>query len=241
MPDSRIPAQFATTHWSLVLNAAGEESEASAALESLCKNYWWPLYGYVRRRVSDEHEAQDLTQAFFEQLLAKNFLAAADPTRGRFRSFLLTAIKNFLSNEWAKAQTIKRGGDRKIFSVDFSAADSRLGIPLPVHLTPDQIFERQWAITLLDRVLDQLQYEWSRTGKRREFEILKPFLLGSNQQSYADAVGSLEISESAARMAVSRLRKAYRRILREEIAQTVDKPQDVEDELRKLFTILANG
>ncbi len=237
MDQSFHPPQFATTHWSLVLTAAKDAPDASEALATLCQNYWRPLYAYVRRRVADAHEAQDLTQAFFERLLERNYLAEADPQRGRFRAFLLTAFKHFLSKEWAKARTIKRGGDRLVFSLDFASEDSRMGIEPVDHLTPEQIYEQQWAMTLLERVVLRLEQEWNHARKDREFQTLKPFLIGSQQRGYSEAAKELGTTEPAARMAASRLRKRYRELLREEIAQTVATKEDVEDELRRLFTI----
>lgn len=237
MPNSSGQPQFATTHWSLVLHAVGDDVESSAALETLCQNYWLPLYAYVRRRVADVHEAQDLTQAFFECLLEKNYLAEADPNRGRFRAFLLTAFKNFLSKEGAKARTIKRGGGHRVLSLDFHSEDSRRSIQPADHLTPEQIYEQQWAMTLLERVVSRLEREWSHARKDRDFQVLKPFLIGTQQTGYAQAAVKLGMTEPAARMAASRLRKRYRELLREEIAQTVATKEDVEDELKRLFTV----
>ena len=227
--------QFSTTHWSLVL-AAGRRGtiESDSALERLCKSYWPPLYAYVRRRVVDLHEAQDLTQAFFERLLDRKYLADADPERGRFRAFLLTAFKHFLSKEWEKAKAQKRGGRHKRISFDFVSQDAMQPTD---HLTPDKIFERQWAITLLGRVMHRLQRDMERGGKGRQFELLKHFLSGENSDlTISDVAEELSQTESATRMAASRMRKRYRELLRDEIAQTLSTKEDVEDEIRSLFS-----
>ena len=232
---------FDTTHWSLVL-AAGQRgtAESAAALERLCQTYWLPLYAYVRRRVSDVHDAQDLTQAFFERLLDKNYLADADPQRGRFRAFLLTAFKHFLSNEWEKAKAQKRGGGRSPISLDFSTGDSQITFQPAGGLTAEQMYERQWAITLLSCVMQRLERELEKVGKRSQFERLKDFIVSTKEDpTYADAASELGMTESAARMATSRLRRRYRQLLREEIAQTVSSPEDVDDEIRHLFITFA--
>lgn len=227
--------QFATTHWSLVLAAGNRESEESTrALEKLCRAYWPPLYAYVRRRVSDMHEAQDLTQAFFERVLEKHYLADADPERGRFRAFLITAFKHFLSREWDKARTQKRGGGRTAISLDFASQDSGVD-EFADELTAERIYERQWAITLLSRVMSRLQREMERNGKGQQFHSLKDFLGGSGNSSYSTAAADLGLSESAARMAASRMRQRYRHLLREEIAQTVALEEDIDGEVQYLF------
>ncbi len=226
--------QFSTTHWSLVL-AAGRRGtfESDSALERLCKSYWPPLYAYVRRRVSDRHEAQDLTQAFFERLLDREYLAEADPERGRFRAFLLTAFRHFLSKEWDKARSQKRGGDRRRISFDFVSQDA---LEPADQLTPERLFERQWAITLLGRVMQRLQRDMERSGKGRQFELLKHILSGdSSEVPLADIAAELGQAETATRMAASRMRSRYRELLREEISQTLSSQEDVEDEIRSLF------
>ena len=232
--------QFATTNWSLVLTVGQRASaESDAALEKLCRSYWPPLYAYVRRRVSDIHEAHDLTQAFFEQLLAKRYLADVDPGRGRFRAFLLTAFKHFLSREWDKLRAQKRGGGRTRLSLDFAAHDSSVTFEPAEELTADQLYERQWAITLLDRVMRRLQREVERNGKGHQFQVLKEHLVNSGGQTYSGVAEELGLSESAARMAVSRMRARYRELLRYEIAQTVSSPEDIDDEIGRLFSTFA--
>lgn len=227
--------QFVTTHWSLVLAAGNRENEESnRALERLCRAYWPPLYAYVRRRVDDVHQAQDLTQAFFERLLEKQYLADADPERGRFRAFLITAFKHFLSKEWVKAKAQKRGGGHSTFSVDFASQDSSWG-ELSDNQTAERIYERQWAVTLLSRVMSRLQREMERSGKGSQFQSLKDVIGGSGSTSYAAIAAGLGMSESAARMAASRLRARYRELLREEIAQTVASEEDIDGEVQYLF------
>ncbi|MHC4879571.1 MAG: RNA polymerase sigma factor [Planctomycetota bacterium] len=227
--------QFATTHWSLVLAAGNcDHEESSRALEKLCRAYWPPLYAYVRRRVSDADEAQDLTQAFFERLLEKRYLADANHERGRFRSFLITAFKRFLSKERDKVTAQKRGGGQLTFTVDFERHDCNWGATQET-LTAEQIYERQWAVTLLGRVMSRLQQEMERSGKSQQFDLLKEFIGGSESATYATTATVLGLSESAARMAVSRLRGRYRELLRQEISQTVDSQDEIDSELQQLF------
>jgi RNA polymerase sigma factor (sigma-70 family) len=237
----RAPAAgFATTHWSLVLRA-GRKSEQTAdqALAALCQQYWYPLYAYVRRNVNDANAAQDLTQEFFARLLEKDLLALATPERGRFRSFLLTALKNFLANEWNKAHAKKRGGMRPVLSLDFDAGDSRYDLEPGHELTPERLYERKWALTLLDRVLDRLREEYAAEGKAELFESLRPFIGGGPvDAAYADVAKTLGISAGAAKVAAHRLRKRYRDVLRDELAQTVADPADVDDEINWLFQAL---
>jgi RNA polymerase sigma factor (sigma-70 family) len=231
---------FATTHWSLVLAAGSRRhAEADQALERLCRQYWPPLYAYVRRRVSDVHEAQDLTQAFFERLLEKQFLTQADPARGRFRAFLITAFQHFLANEWDKTRTQKRGGHVNHLAFDFAAQDIRTG-ELSNSLTPERVYERQWAIALLNRVMDRLQRDMERNGQARQFQILREFIGGSGESSYAAPAAELGMTESAARMAASRLRGRYRELLKEEISHTVSSPAEVDDEIRQLFAAVSS-
>jgi RNA polymerase sigma factor (sigma-70 family) len=229
--------RFATTHWSLVLAAGGRSSpEAERALSDLCQRYWYPLYVYVRRRVADLHEARDLTQEFFAGLLQKKSLARADPERGRFRSFLLTALQHFLVNEWHKTRAEKRGGGRRVLPLDFDAKDSQVGFEPAHDWTPERIFERQWALTLLDQVLGRLRQEYEDAGKMRLFEQLKTFLAGETKTAtYAQAAAALDVSEGAVRVAAHRLRKRYRELLRQEVAHTVADDAEVDDEIRALF------
>ena len=228
---------FLTTHWSLVVEAADRGSPASAeALEVLCRNYWVPLYHYVRRRTPNIDEAHDLTQEFFARLLEKNYLAAAQPERGRFRAFLLTAFKHFLSHEWEKARTHKRGGGRPKFSLDFSGSDSHHAVEPSAGVTPEEAYDREWAMTLLAGVLESLQEEFARDGKRAEFNELKGFLTGGDPgRTYADAARELGSSEAAVKMAVHRLKGRFRDRLCARIAQTVSGPDEIDAEIRDLF------
>jgi RNA polymerase sigma factor (sigma-70 family) len=231
---------FATTQWSLVL-AAGDRrcADADRALDRLCRAYWPPLYAYVRRRVGDVHEAQDLTQAFFERLLEKRYLEQADPQRGRFRAFLITAFKHFLANEWDKAKSQKRGAGWSRLAFDF-ASHEPLHVKLSEERSAERLYERQWAIALLNRVMDHLQREMERKGQGRDFQCLKEFIGGAGLSTYAAPAKELGITESAARMAASRLRTRYRELLRDEISQTICAAEDIDDEVRQLFRAIAD-
>jgi RNA polymerase sigma-70 factor (ECF subfamily) len=235
---------FQTTHWSLVV-AAGQRlsPQSDRALSELCRKYWLPLYGYVRRRVADVHEAQDLTQDFFCRVLERNFFAAADPGRGRFRAFLLTSLKHFLANEWEKRRTQKRGGGLTMIELDFAVGESRLSLEPAHEETPERLFDRQWALTLLDLVLARLRAEFRVAGKEDQFEQLKPFLSGARErtgESYSEAGRAAGMTAEAVKVAAHRLRQRYRELLRAEIAQTVAQPGDVDDEIRDLFQVLGS-
>jgi len=222
--------------------AAGraDTSRARDALARLCQTYWHPLYAYVRRVGHSPHDAQDLTQEFFARLLEKNYLADADESRGRFRSFLLASLKHFLANEWHKAQAQKRGGGQIPISIDVSAAETSCHFEPADTTTADKIYERRWALTLLDQVLRRLREEYVRDGKQNLFEQLKPTLTeASRSVAYAEIARRLDTTEGAVKVAVHRLRQRYREILRAEIAETVACPGEVEDELRNLFAALA--
>lgn len=236
----RGPAAFVTTHWSVVLTAGRcDTARAQDALARLCQTYWHPLYAYARRLGHSPPDAQDLTQEFFARLLAKNFLAAADESRGRFRSFLLAAFKHFLANEWDKARAQKRGGGVLPISIDLATAETAAFEPAD-PATADKMFERRWALTLLDRVLKRLRQEYVATGREKLFEQLKPTLAeASRTVGYAEIAARLGTSEGAIKVAVHRLRHTYRDLLRAEIADTVAGPAEVDDELRNLFAALA--
>jgi RNA polymerase sigma-70 factor (ECF subfamily) len=239
--DERSPDPgFSSTQWSIVLRAGGEaDGAARPALESLCGRYWYPLYAYVRGRVGDAHAAQDLTQAFFARLLEKRLLARASPERGRFRAFLLASLKNFLANEHDRAAARKRGGGRAALPLDWDTGESRLSLEPRTDLTPDRIYDRQWAILLLDLVLDRLRAEYAAAGKGPLFDRLKDALAGTGRGvAYDELARDLGLSADAARQAASRLRKRYRELLRAEVAATVDDPADVDDEIRGLFAAL---
>lgn len=233
---------FETTRWSLVLAAAGRVTpEADRALAALCATYWYPLYAFVRRRGHDPERAADLTQGFFVRLLEKNDFQSLDPARGRFRAFLLAACKHFLANErdWATAQ--KRGGGCFPVPIDRRDAEGRY-LAEPAHnLTPERLFDRRWAILLLDQSLDQLGREYEQAGKGARFERLKCVLTGCEPAgTYAETGEALGMTEAAVKKAAQRLRDRYREILRERIAETVDDPGQVDDEIRALFGVLAS-
>ena len=244
-PHQRAPSEspayeFATTHWSLVASAGKPESkEAGEALQALCQRYWYPLYAYVRRRVPQVSEAQDLTQEFFARLLEKNALAQAAPERGRFRSFLLASLNNFLANEWDRANAQKRGGGQQPLSLDLSEGESRLHLEPAHNLTPQRLYEREWSLTLIRLAMDRLQADCTSAGKLRQFELLQGALAGEGASaSYASVAAELEMTEEAARQAAHRLRRRFREFLRGEVAQTVSDPGEVDDEIRSLFATL---
>lgn len=234
---------FVTTHWSVVLTATGSDTtQAHAALEGLCRMYWYPIYHFVRRQGHSMHDAQDLTQEFFARLLAKNFLSGADESRGRFRSFLLASFKHFLANEWDRARAQKRGGGMIPISIDAAAAETSCHsmIEPADPATAEKIFERRWALTLLEQVLRRLREEYTSTGRGKLFEQLKPTLTeASRTVKYAEIAEQLGTTEGAVKVAVHRLRHQYRELLRAEIAETVSSPEEVEDELRNLFSALS--
>jgi RNA polymerase sigma-70 factor (ECF subfamily) len=232
---------FATTHWSVVLSAGDPATEnASIALESLCRSYWYPLYAYVRRAGHSPHDAEDLTQAFFARFLEKEWVTGADRTRGRFRSFLLASLKHFLANEWDKARALKRGGHLTFVPLDQATAETRYRSEPSDTVTPDREYDRRWTLTLLDTVLARLQQEYAQEGKAGLFDTLKGTLSGERSGlPYAVLGQRLQMSEGAVKVAVHRLRQRYRRILRAEIANTVATPDEVEEELQHLFATLS--
>ena len=232
---------FATTQWTVVLSAAGPDtSQAGAALEKLCRTYWYPLYAYVRRRGQSAADAQDLTQAFFARLLARNWVGDARRDRGRFRTFLLTALSRFLADEWDKVRAQKRGGGVPAVPLQLDTAETRYGLEPADERTPEQAFERRWALTLLDTVLQHLRSEYEQAGRGAQFAQLNSCLVGGrDQQPYADLARELGLTEGAVKVAVHRLRKRYRELLRSEIAQTLTATEDVDEELRHLFSVLA--
>jgi RNA polymerase sigma factor (sigma-70 family) len=232
--------QFSTTHWSLLAQAADKADPMSkAALEALCRRYWFPLYAFVRRDGHGEHDAQDLTQAFFAQLLEKNGLRDIDPQRGKFRSFLLAALRHFLSNARDFAKAAKRGGGKAVLSLDFTQAEARYAVESASFLTPEKLFHRRWALELLQAVLRRLQDEWGAPGKREFFTEVEDWITGGEPaRTYADVAAALDMTEGAVKTAVHRLRRRYRELLRDEIAQTVADPGAVDDEIRQLFAAL---
>jgi RNA polymerase sigma-70 factor (ECF subfamily) len=233
------PSRFETTHWSLVL-AARDRAEPGAddALASLCTLYWYPLYAYVRRRGHDADEALDLTQEFFARLLEKDFLAAVDRGKGKFRSFLLAAYNHFLANERDRTRALKRGGGKTVLSLDAADAEGRYGSEPAAELTAEKLFERRWALALLQHVMARLRGEFEAKGKGRVFEQLRGFLVGEKGAGYRQAGEELGMSESAVKVQVHRLRERYRELLYEEIGRTVGSPQEIEEEVRALFAAL---
>jgi RNA polymerase sigma-70 factor (ECF subfamily) len=207
-------------------------------MTELCRIYWYPLYAFIRRRGHPAPEAEDLTQEFFARLLEKHFLAATDPAKGRFRTFLLMAVKRFLANEHDHAQTQRRGGRQRIVPLGGMEFETRYRLELADTLTPERLFEQQWALTLLDQVLARLQVEMAARGKAALFESMKGHLAGSRGESYATTAARLGMSEGAVKVAVHRLRRRYRELLQQEIAHTVAGPEEIEEEIRYLFACL---
>ena len=239
--DQQAPRDFfATTHWSVVQLAARHDTvRAQQALSKLCETYWYPLYAFVRRQGHSPENAQDLTQEFFARLLSQDFLAGVNPGKGKFRSFLLASLKHFLANEWDRVRAAKRGGGKTVLSLDATQADQRYRVEPVDELSADRIYDRRWAMTLLDRVVQQLQSEYDRDGKGTLFEQLKIVLtMGKGAVRYGAVASTLGMSEGAVKVAAHRMRQRYREILRSEIAQTVSSPAEVDEELRNLFAAL---
>ena len=250
-PDAPDPSpaggrHFATTRWTLVTAAGRRDTpEARRALGDLCHLYWYPVYAFVRRRGYDADEALDLAQGFFTRLIDKNDIAAADRTRGRFRAWLLTAVKHYLANEWDKATAEKRGGGRAVFSFDIDSddAESRYRREPSHQVTPERVFDRRWALTLLEQTLAALEDESRREGKLDLFTALRPSLTADGRDSrvpsYRDQAETLGTTEGALKVAAHRLRRRYRELLRGLIAETVEREEDVDEEIRDLFAALS--
>jgi RNA polymerase sigma factor (sigma-70 family) len=228
---------FATTHWTVVLSAGQKHTpQSDGALEELCRTYWFPLYAYVRRRGHGKQDAEDLTQMFFARFLAKNYLNGLSAERGRFRAFLLASLKHFLANEWDKTQAQKRGGGAAHLSLDWQTADTKFQVADTVEPSPDKAFDREWALALLAKVIERLQKECEAEGRGKLFEQLKTFLTaGKSGSAQGEVAKSLGMEEGAVRVAIHRLRKRYRELLRDEIAQTLSDPAMVELEMQALF------
>jgi DNA-directed RNA polymerase specialized sigma24 family protein len=234
-------AAFATTHWSVVLCAAQTTSPvAKEAMEVLCRTYWYPLYAHVRRRGYDAQEAQDLTQEFFVRILTSPYLAHADRARGRFRSYLLVALNHFLTDEWRRGQATKRGGGQRLISLDAGTAETRYALEPASDLTPERIYERAWALTLLDQAMAGLKEECLANGKGLQFEQLESFLTNEATQNDCAAVATqLGMTAGAVAVAIHRLRQRYRELVREAVTHVVASPAEVEDEIRWLFAAAA--
>jgi len=233
--------RFTTTHWSVVLAAKGGNSTcARAALEALCRAYWYPLYAFARRLGLNPADAEDMVQGFFERCLEKDYLASADQAKGRFRSFLLIALKRFMANQADKSRARKRGSGQALVALDALSAENRYAREPGHELSPDKLFERRWALTLLDRVLDQLRAEQAATGRSEMFEALKDCLTGRAPEAAYAALGArFGLNAGALRIAAHRLRRRYRELLEAEIARTVSSPREIEEERRYLFSILS--
>jgi RNA polymerase sigma factor (sigma-70 family) len=234
--------RFATTRWSQVIKAGQAQTpESRDALASLCEVYWYPLYAYVRRWGHDPDQSQDLTQEFFARLLEKHYLRDADPSRGRFRSFLLASLKHFLSNERDRVLAIKRGGRVSIVALEVETAEGMYQREPPDTDTPEKAFERRWALTLLERTLGRLRRESVAGGRQDVFRRLEGYLTGEGDTvPYADLAPELGMTVGAVKVAVHRLRRRFGALLREEIAETVSDPDQVDDEIRELFRILTD-
>jgi RNA polymerase sigma-70 factor (ECF subfamily) len=232
--------RWATTSWTQVLAAREAPTDVSRlALETLCQAYWYPIYTFVRGQGLDAEDARDATQAYFAELLEKDYLEDCDPARGRFRVFLMASIRNFLSKEREKSRAWKRGGRTTLLSLDADAEGRYRDEPVD-RLTPEDVFERRWALTLLERVLARLRTEHAAAGHGGEFERLKPYLTGDEPASpYREVAADLGLTESAVKTAVHRLRQRFGAALRDEIAETVADPDDVDDEVRHLLGVLA--
>jgi len=233
--------RFVPTRWSMV-RAAGKRGspQADEALSKLCQTYWYPLYAYVRRSGHGAEDAQDLTQAFFARLLEKNYIALAAQEKGKFRSFLLTALKRFIITQWTRTHRLKRGGGQKILSLNETNTENRYLAEVADEQTPEKVFERRWAMTLLEQVLNRLQAEFVAVGKAKAFEDMKIFLIEERSEiSYGEIAQRLDMTPGALKVAIHRLRQRYAELLRMEIAETVDSPAEVEDEIRHLFAALS--
>ena len=232
---------FRTTHWSVVLLAGKDDSsQATAALERLCRTYWYPIYSFVRRRGFDSHDAQDLTQAFFAHLLRRNDFASVDARKRKFRSFLLGALGHFLANEWDYSQRVKRGGGQSVISLDAHTAEERYKLEPATQESPEQIFERRWIEALLESVLLRLREECATYGQADRFDVLKIFLVeDKGVVSFAEIGRELNMTEPAVKGVVRRLRSRYRELFREEVANTVDQPGGLDEEIRQLLAVLS--
>jgi len=237
----RAEARFMTTHWSVVF-AAGHDScpQHKQALDTLCGAYWFPLYAYLRRTGCTSDEAADLTQAFFAQLLEKDYLKDVRPEPGKFRSFLLACLRHFVANQRKHDRAAKRGGRRRPISLDLEDAESRYALEPVEHLSPERLYEKSWALAVIRHVMHRLDEEMAAKGKSRLLDRLAAYLTADAAVPYRDAAADLNMTESAVKVAVHRLRKRCRQLLRDEIAQTVSASDDIDDEIRVLFTTLSD-
>ncbi len=240
MDSKRGQPEFATTHWSVVLAAGNQASpDYTRALSTLCETYWYPLYAYLRRRGYDKQQAEDYTQDFFAALLERQGLGKADPRLGKFRSFLLASLKNFLADEWGRKQAQKRGGGIKVSSLDFDDGDTRYSREPADELSAERLFEKSWAQAVLAQAMTRLKAEFAADGKQDLFEHLKTYLTAQDAP-YRDAAAALNMTEGAVKVAVHRLRRRYGELVRREIAQTVATAEQVEEEMNALYDALAS-
>jgi RNA polymerase sigma-70 factor (ECF subfamily) len=237
----RTAVQFATTHWSAIFAAVNSESsEAAAALENLCGQYWYPLYAFARRQGHSAEDAEDLVQSFLADFLERKALQAADPARGRFRSFLLICFKRYATNEWRRGQTAARGGGKSLFSLDAFTPEELYAREVRSPLSPDQLYDRAWACGILDRTAQALREDYARRDQSERFELLEPFLPGASRElSYGEVARRLGLSEVSVRAEVHRLKQRYRRLLRAQIAPTVSDADEIDQELKSLMAALA--
>jgi len=236
--------QFPQTRWSVLLAARDDhdEARAAAALDELCRAYWFPLYVYVRRRGFSPHDAEDLTQGYFAALIEKDYLAGADRERGKLRSFLLVTLKHFIADEWSKASALKRGAGKTPISIDAADAEERYALEPTDEQSPDRLYEKRWALTLLDNVLEQLRTDYSTAGQLELFDALKKFLSwNSGREAYREVAARLGMKENAVRVAIFRLRRRYGDLLRSQVADTVMTADEIPTELEYLFTVLRSS
>jgi RNA polymerase sigma factor (sigma-70 family) len=235
-------SRFATTNWSLILRAATGDAEAELAMALLCEAYWYPVYAFVRRQGHSAGDAEDLTQGYFARFLEKGFIREVRPEHGRFRAFILVSVKNFLHNERDRERAFKRGGGRRLVSLDAAMAERTYEEKVADGTTPEDLFEKAWARTLFDRVIDQLMQEANRRGRGERVARLRPLLTDAGpSMPYAEIAAEWGVGESAVRAAVHRLRKDLATLLREEVRQTVADDADVDDELRHILAVLAES
>jgi RNA polymerase sigma-70 factor (ECF subfamily) len=239
--NSNRNAYFCTTQWTVILKAGGSDPEARLALERVCETYWYPLYGYCRRKGNSPEDAQDLVQGFFQHLLAARSLAGLDAAKGKFRSFLLRSLNNYLANQWDHANRIKRGGGIQFVSIHAQSAEEQYQVEPVEETTPESLFARSWAETVVKQVGRLLKEEYSRAGELERFEVLKQFLMGGGDSRYDEVAGKLGLSESGVKTCVRRLRLRFRDLLRMELSQTVEDAARVDEEIRELLQALAGS
>ncbi len=239
LPDARASGQFPATRWSIILAATGRpDAGAGRALDELCRAYWTPIYNFVRRSGRGPEEAQDLTQAFFERVIEKDYVQQADRERGRFRSFLLGTLKHFLADEWDRSRALKRGGGCAWVSLDDPEAEARYQLESSHDLTPDRSYDRRWAMALMERAMARMEDEYATWGRREVCRGLLPLLSGGRDAGFAEVASRLGLTEGAAKMTVQRMRRRFRELLRDEVRQTVASDAEIGEELRFLLELV---